>query len=104
MVEDNIAVMGAVMTDEEIVQDINEVVEEKVQEENEEETGETLTKPTAEEICKAIDTLVNYSIFTENGEIGMMAMKASTLFEKELCESMKQTSILHSLKNKNKII
>ena len=32
-------------------------------------------------------------MFTESGEIGTMAMKASNLFEKELCESMRQTSI-----------
>ena len=84
MIDDNIVVMGRLMTDEEIVQDIIVVVEEQVQEENEEDTDETLKKSTAEKICKAIDTLVN--------EIGMIAMKASTLFEIELCESMKQTS------------
>ena len=30
-------------------------------------------------------------MFTESGEIGTTATKASTLFEKELCESIKQT-------------
>ena len=53
-VDDNIAVKGGKMTDEEIVQDIIKVVEEKVQEEDEEDTDETLTKPTTEEIHKTI--------------------------------------------------
>ena len=49
-----------------------------------------LTKPTTVEIREAIDTLVNFSMFTESDEIGTTAMKASTLFEKELIQSMKQ--------------
>ena len=32
-------------------------------------------------------------MFTESGKIGTIAMEASTLFEKELCEPMKQQSI-----------
>ena len=39
-------------------------------------------------------------MFTESGEIGTTAMKASTLFEKELCKSMKQTSISDFFKKK----
>ena len=88
------------MTDEGIVLDIIEVVEEGVQEEDEEDTDETLTKLTTEEICKAIDTLVSFSMFTGSGEIGTIAMKALTLFEKELCDSMKQTSISDFFKKK----
>ena len=67
-----------------------QVVEEEVQEEDEDQT---LTKPTTEEIRKVIDTLVKFSMFTESDKIGMIAMKASTLFEKDLCQSTKQTSI-----------
>ena len=92
-VDDDIAVMGGVMTDEEIVQDLIEIAEEEVQEEDEEVTDETITKPTTEEIRKAIDTLVHFSMFTQSGEIGTIALKASKLFQKELCESMKQTFI-----------
>ena len=33
------------------------------------------------------------SMFTQSGEIGTIALKAAKLFEKELCESMKQTFI-----------
>ena len=53
----NIAVMGGVMTDEEIDQDIIEVVEEEVQERDEEDIAKTLMKPTTEESRKAMDTL-----------------------------------------------
>ena len=92
-VDDDIAVMGGVMTDEEIVQDLIEAGKEEVQEEDEEVTDETITKPTTEEIRKAIDTLVDFSFFTHSVEIGTIALKAAKLFEIELCESMKQTFI-----------
>ena len=46
--DDHIAVMGGVMTDKEIVQDLTEVAEEEVQEEDEEVTDEMMTKPTTE--------------------------------------------------------
>ena len=82
------------MIDEEIVLDLIEVAEKEVQEEKYEEvTDEMITKPTAEEIRKAIDTLVDFSMFTESGEIGTIALKAAKLFEKELRKSMKETFI-----------
>ena len=96
-VDDNIAVMGGLITDEEIVQYTIEVLEEEVQEDAE-ETNETLTKPTTEEIPKAIDTLVSFSMFTGSRKIGKIAIKTSTLFEKELSESMKQKSVSYFFK------
>lgn len=92
-VDHNIAVMREVMTDEELAQGIIEVADEELQEEDNEDTDGTLTKPMTEEICKATDTLVNFCMFTESGKIGTIAMEAWTLFEKELCEPMKQQSI-----------
>ena len=82
------------MTDEEIVQDLIEVAEEEGQEEDEQVTDEAITKPTTKEIIrKSIDTLVDFSMFTQSGEIGTIALKAAKLFEKELCESIKKTFI-----------
>ena len=82
------------MTDEEIVQDLIEVAEEEGQEEDEQVTDEAITKPTTEEIIrKSIDTLVDFSMFTQSGKIGTIALKAAKLFEKELCESIKKTFI-----------
>ena len=79
-VDDDIAVMEGVMTDEEIVQNLIEI-------------DGTITKPTTEEIRRAIDTLVNFSMFSQSGKIGKIALKASKLFEKELCDSVKQTFV-----------
>ena len=98
--DDDIAVMGGVITDQEIVQDVIEVAKEEVQEEDEEVTDETITKPTSEEIRKAIDTLVDFSMFTQSGKIGTIALKAAKLFEKELCESRKQTFISNFFEKK----
>ena len=79
-IDDDIAVMGGVMTDEEIVQDLIEVANEEVQEEDKEVTDETITKPTTKEICKATDTLVDFLMFTQSGEIGTIALKAAKMF------------------------
>ena len=59
-VGNDIAVMGVVMADEEIVQELIEVTEEEVQEEDEKVTDETITKLTTKEIRKAIDALINF--------------------------------------------
>ena len=77
------------MTDKEIVQDLIEVAEEEVQEKDEEVTDETISKPTTEKFRKVIDTLVDFSMFTQSSKFGTIALKAAKLFEKELCESMK---------------
>ena len=81
------------MTDEEIVQDLIEVAEEEVQEEAEKVTDETIIKPRTKEICKAIDTLVDFSMFSRSDKTGIISLKDAKLFEKEFCESMKQTFI-----------
>ena len=91
-VDNDIAVMGGVTIDYKILQVIIEVAEENVQEEGE-VTDERITKPTTVEIRKAIDTLVDFSMFNPSGEIGTIASKAEKLFEKELCKSMKQIFI-----------
>ena len=71
-----------------------------MQENDEEVTDETITKPTAEEIHKVIDTLADFSMFTKKKEIETIALKAAKLFEKELCQSMKQTFISDFLEKK----
>ena len=75
-VDDDIAVMGGVMTNEEIVQDLIEVAVEEVQEENEEVTDETITKPTTDETAKSIDTLVDFSIEWQNWNNSFESCKA----------------------------
>ena len=71
-----------------------------MQENDEEVTDETITKPPAEEIHKTIDTLADFSMFTQRKEIETIALKAAKLFEKELCQSMKQTFISDFLEKK----
>ena len=85
MVDDNVAVTGEPMTDEEILQEIQEI--DTVEEKENDSVDEMVAKPTPEETRNAIETLVNFSMFTESGEIGDIAVKASTLVEKELYRS-----------------
>ena len=39
--------------------------------------------------------LVSYSMFIENGEVGVIALKASSLFEMKINHSMKQMNIIN---------
>ena len=51
-----------------------------MQEEHEEVIDERIMKPTAEEIRKAIDTIVDFSMFTQSGKIGKIALKAASTY------------------------
>ena len=75
-----IAVMGDIMSDEEILHDLIKVADEEVQEQV---TAETIMKPTTEEIGKTIDILVDFLMFTCSGKIGIIALEVAKLFEKE---------------------
>ena len=57
-----------------------------------------IRKSTTGKVYKAIDTLVDFSIFTQSGKIGTIALKAAKSFEKDLCESIKQTFISNVFK------
>ena len=54
---------------------------------------EVPVKPSYEEVRQAIETLLTYSLFTENGEVGAMAKKISSVFETELTRVSKQMTI-----------
>ena len=70
-VDDDDSVMGCVMTEKEILQEIceNETVEE------EEEDGED---------CDNENEIVNFSTLTESDEIGVITLKASSLIQMQL--------------------
>ena len=53
------------------------------EEEEDDSVDKIATKPTPLETRQAIETLVNFSMFMENGEIGNMTMKVSALVEKD---------------------
>ena len=96
-VDDDVAIMGGVMTEEEILLEIreNETVEED--EEDSDDEDEISVKPT-QEIHQAIETLVNFSTFTESGEVGAIALNASSLIKMELNRSMRQMTIADCFK------
>ena len=51
--------------------------------------NEIAVKRAHQEIRKHIQTLVNFSTFTESGEIGAITLKASSLIQMELNRSMR---------------
>ena len=54
---------------------------------------EVPVKPSNEEVRQAIETLHTYSLFTQNGEVGVMATKISSVVESELTRFSKQMTI-----------
>ena len=82
-------VTAQALTDAEILEEIQG---DKVEVEDDEEgTAEDKfpVKPSNEKVRQAIETLLTYSLFTENGEVGAMATKISSVFETELASQSK---------------
>ena len=52
-----------------------------------------IPKPSASEVREAIETLINFSMFTESSEIGALIMKTSGIAEIELAATRKQKNI-----------
>ena len=48
-------------------------------------------KPSSQEVFRAIETLMDYSLFKKSGEIGNLAAKMSSMVENEnICKKQKK--------------
>ena len=95
-VDDCVAATEAVMSDEMIIQEIREGENENENEEDEcseQVTEPEIEKPSASKVREAIETLVNFSMFSENTQIGGLVMRVSRVAEIELVASLKQKNI-----------
>ena len=50
-------------------------------------------KPNSQEVFRAIETLLDYSMFTNSGEIGKLSRKMSSMVEKENLKLKRQKKI-----------
>ena len=85
-----------VLSDESILAMVREIEEPIEVEDDEEDGGDediSLEKPTSIQLRSAIETLLDFSFFTESDEVQRCTLEVSKLIEKELSQSLKQASI-----------
>ena len=94
--DDTVAATEPVLSDESILAMVREIEEPIEVEDDEEDGGDediSLEKPTSIQLRSAIETLLDFSFFTESDEVQRCTLEVSKLIEKELSQSLKQASI-----------
>ena len=85
-VDRDVQVTEGLPTEEEIVEEIRGIFDEENENdavEIAERSEDIPIKPNRQEVFRAIETLLDYSMFTNNGKIGKLATKVSLMVEKE---------------------
>ena len=85
-VDRDVQVTEGLLTEEQIVEEIRGIFDEENKNDDVEiaERSEDIPiKPNSQEDFRAIETLLDYSMFTNRGEIGKLATKVSLMVEKE---------------------
>ena len=100
-VDRDVQVTEGLLTEEEIVEEIRDIFDE--QNENDDETYDVEIAemsedmpitPNSQDVFRAIETLLDYSMFTNSGEIGKQATKVSLMVEKENLKLKRQSQTL----------
>ena len=93
--DDTVAATEPVLSDESILAMVREI-EEAIEVEDDEDDGGheliSLEEPTSIQLRSAIETLLDFSFFTESDEVQRCTLKVSKLIEKELSQSLQQAS------------
>ena len=95
-VDRDVQVTESLLTEEEIVEEIHGIFDEENENDDVEiaERSEDIPiKPNSQEVFRAIETLLDYSMFTNSGEIGKLATKVSLMIEKENLKLKRQKKI-----------
>ena len=95
-VDRDVQVTEGLLTEEEIVEEIRDIFDEENENDDVEiaERSEDIPiKPNSQEVFRAIETLLDYSMFTNSGEIGKLATKMSSMVEKENLKLKRQKKI-----------
>ena len=94
--DDTVAATEPVLSYESILAMVREIEKLIEVEDDEEDGGDediSLEKPTSIQLRSAIETLLDFSFFTESDEVQRCTLEVSKLIEKELSQSLKQASI-----------
>ena len=94
-VDRDVQVTEGLLTEEEIVEGIRGIFDEENKNDAEiaERSEDIPIKPNSQEVFRAIETLLDYSLFTNSGEIGKLATKVSLMVEKENLKLRRQKKI-----------
>ena len=95
-VDRDVQVTEGLLTEEEVVEEIRGIFDEEIENDDVEiaERSEDIPiKPNSQEVFRAIETLLDYSIFTNSGEIGKLATKVSLIVEMENLKLKRQKKI-----------
>ena len=95
-VDRDVQVTEGLLTEEEIVEEIRGIFDEETENDDVEiaERSEDIPiKPNCQEVFRAIETLLEYSMFTNSGEIGKRATKVSLMVAKENLKLKRQKKI-----------
>ena len=101
-VDRDVQVTEGLLTEEEIVEEVRGIFDEENENDDVEiaERSEDIPiKPNSQEVFRAIETLLDYSMFTNSGEIGKLATKVSLMVEKENLKLKRQKKITDFFKN-----
>eukprot|EP00795_Rhopilema_esculentum_P006268 gene6268-11686_t len=92
-VDCDVQVTEGLLRDKEIVEEIRGVLDEENENydvEFAERSEDIPIKPSSQEVFRAIETLMDYSLFTNSGEIGNLVAKMSSMVENENLKCKKQ--------------
>ena len=95
-VDSEVQVTEGLLTEEEIVEEIRDIFDEEDENDDVEiaERSEDIPiKPNSQEVFRAIETLLDYSMLTNSAEIGKLATKMSSMVEKENLKLRRQKKI-----------
>ena len=95
-VDRDVQVTEGLLTEEEIVEEIRDIFDEENENDDvqiTERSEDIPIKPNIQDVFLVIETLLDYSIFTNSGEIGKLATKMSTMVEKENLKLKRQKKI-----------
>ena len=95
-VDCDVQVTESLLIEEEIVEEVPGVLDEENENDDDkiaERSEDTPIKPSIQEVFRGIETLMDYSLFTNSGGSGNVAAKMSSMVENENLKSKKITDI-----------
>ena len=95
-VDRDVQVTDGLLTEEEIVEEIRDIFDEENENDDveiAERSDDIPVKPNNQEVFREIEILLDYSMFTNSGEIDKLATKMSSMVEKENLKLKRQKKI-----------
>ena len=105
--DDSVVAAEPVLTDELIIEMVRKGEDEDVESDDDDESANadvSIEKPGTVEVRNAVETLMNFSLFSISDKIRTSTIEISRLIEIELVRNLKQASIKDFFKSKNGLV